>query len=72
MDSLRRFGRPALWPADTLNLTAARQAINRIAVKTKALDDAVGSQGLRTLKFSGFIDPTSSATKTSSGPASSP
>ncbi len=33
------------------------QDFNRIAVKTEALEDAVESQGLKTLKISGFIDP---------------
>ena len=33
------------------------QDFNRIAVKTEALEDAVESQGLKTLKIGGFIDP---------------
>ena len=32
--------------------------LNRVAVKTEALEDAVESQGLKLLKISGFIDPT--------------
>ncbi|OYU74688.1 MAG: hypothetical protein CFE45_34275, partial [Burkholderiales bacterium PBB5] len=32
--------------------------LNRVAVKTEALEDAVESQGLKMLKISGFIDPT--------------
>jgi hypothetical protein len=32
--------------------------LNRVAVKTEALEDAVESQGLKMFKFSGFMDPT--------------
>ena len=32
--------------------------LNRVTVKTEALEDAVESQGLKMLKISGFIDPT--------------
>jgi hypothetical protein len=34
------------------------QDFNRIAVKTEGLEDAIESQGLKTLKISGFFDPT--------------
>ncbi len=34
------------------------QDFNRIAVKTEALEDAVEAQGLKSLKISGYIDPT--------------
>jgi hypothetical protein len=32
--------------------------LNRVGVKTEALEDAVESQGLKMLKISGFMDPT--------------
>jgi len=37
--------------------------LNRVTVKTEALEDAVESQGLKMLKISGFIDPTFIANK---------
>ena len=47
------------------------QDFNRIAVKTEALEDAVESQGLKTLKIAASSTRATSGTKTSSAPASS-
>ena len=47
----------AATPAEWSMTPQQVEDFNRIAVKTEALEDAVESQGLKTLKFSGFIDP---------------